>query len=400
MNKKILLFLLMTVFLFAMKEARSSIYLTGQNSISGEKETAEETAANSGFDFSAMDKIWGIISILERDEEPPEQVWADLVRTPGYSVLIFHERRYGLDFLKRNLRLVFKPSREAELKAALSKDASYMLNSFISHKNEMSCVMRAVEQLRDGQVFKKQMDRVSALLPRKCEEDFFSPSLSFIYFNGDVRYGYPVMVADPMWLIETESFPYYLKAYLIAVFADRIRPFNEADLTQRQYAYVDGLERIQRHGFCDLLAADDGTLEKMDMYARYQSALPEFPQRIEELDAVLARAESDPHAWKEFAVAVVGCSVRPGYPVGYRMARIIQDILGREALAQSLGNPFAFVRLYQEAALKKGGLPIFSDSAMRTISSIEKEIVGKESHMKKNIFRSLKQKYAALSRFI
>jgi len=331
-------------------------------------------AVVSGVDLSAVDCFRRIIAILKQDKEPESMLWDIFFRNPGYRALFNHESYYSREKITDLITLVFKPSREAEFKAALNDGGSYMLNNFISHKKELSNVLRAVERLRDGRLFKKTVDQVRTLLPQKCKEGFFPPSLSFIYFDGDVRYGYPVMVADPMWLVESpESFLYFLKAYLIYVSADRARSFTEADLTQRQYAFIIGLKRIQQLGLCDLLAIEDGTLKKMDVYTRYQSALPEFPQRIGDLDAVLARAENHPHAWKEFTRAANKCSVRPGYPVGYRMASIILDILGRDALAESLGNPFAFVRLYQKAALKKGNLPLFSAESMNYISLLESE---------------------------
>ena len=87
-----------------------------QNIIPDEKEIAENIAPTGGFDFSAMDKIWEIISILERGEDPPENAWVDLIRTPVYASLVLHEHHYGPNFLRQNLRLVFKPSMADGLK--------------------------------------------------------------------------------------------------------------------------------------------------------------------------------------------------------------------------------------------------------------------------------------------
>ncbi len=55
------------------------------------------------------------------------------------------------------------------------------------------------------------------------------------------------MLADPMTLVDSaDSFPYFMKAYLIWAYTDRVRPFEEEGLTQRQYAFIDGLDEIQR----------------------------------------------------------------------------------------------------------------------------------------------------------
>ena len=182
------------------------------------------------------------------------------------------------------------------------------------------------------------------------------------------------MLVDPVYLVgEPESFSYYLKLYLIWVWADRFQPFNEADLTQRKYAFIDGLKRIQQFGFCDLLSFEDGSLENIDVYSRYENALSEVPQFIRELDVLLTRAANDAEVWKEFSTAVNKFFTRPGCPMGYIMAKTIEDIFGHEALAECFGNPFAFIRLYQRAASKKGNLPVFSSESLNYITQLESE---------------------------
>lgn len=62
-------------FLSGMKYVQAKDFGIIQNSVPGEKKIIEEATLARGFDFSAMDKIWDIISILEHDEEPPEEAW-------------------------------------------------------------------------------------------------------------------------------------------------------------------------------------------------------------------------------------------------------------------------------------------------------------------------------------
>jgi hypothetical protein len=63
-----------------------------------------------------------------------------------------------------------------------------------------------------------------------------------------------------------------------------------------------------------------------------------------------------------------------GHPTGFFMANVIIDQLGKEILLTEIGNPFAFFRLYNIAAGKKG-VPAFSEDAMAFIGSLEKRYI-------------------------
>ena len=328
----------------------------------------------SGFDFSGVEYFRNISAVLMQDEEPESELWDRFFRNPGYRALFAHETSYSREKISEFISLVFKPSREAELEAALTAGRSYSLNHFIQHKKEMETVSNAVKQYRDGKFFNQAVNCVKTLLPPKTNEDISTPLVSFIYFSDDLRFGYPVMVVDPMYLVgEPDSFSYYLKLYLIWVSADRVQPFNDDRLTQREHAFIDGFKRIQQFGFCDLLSFDDGSLEKMNVFSRYENALSEVPQFIRELDVLLTRAADDPEVWKEFSTAINKFFSRPGCPVGYIMAKTIEDVYGRRALAECLGNPFAFILLYHKSALRKGDLPVFCSESLNYISQLESE---------------------------
>lgn len=327
-----------------------------------------------GFDFSAVEYFRKITTQLKQDKEPESELWDRFFRNPGYRALFSQEPSYSREQISEFISLVFKPSRENELIAALTEGTSYRLNHFAHHMKEKESVFKVLEQYRDGQFFNKAVNQVTTLLPPKVRDDIFAPLVSLIYFADDLRYGYPVMLVDPLYLAgEPESFSYYLKLYLIWVSADRAQPFHEEKLTLRQYAFFDGLKRIQLYGFCDLLSFEDGSLENIDVYSRYQNTLSEVPQFIRELDVLLTRAADSPEVWEEFSSAINTFFIRPGCPVGYVMAKTIEDVFGREALAECFGNPFAFIRLYHKSALKKGNLPIFSSESLNYINQLGSE---------------------------
>jgi hypothetical protein len=88
----------------------------------------------------------------------------------------------------------------------------------------------------------------------------------------------------------------------------------------------------------------------------------------------LACADGDPSVWEEFRNLMNEFDIRPGCPAGFVMASMVKEFFGLGALAETAGNLLAFIRLYQEAALKKGNLLVFSTEAIDFISHLEKEL--------------------------
>jgi hypothetical protein len=65
-----------------------------------------------------------------------------------------------------------------------------------------------------------------------------------------------------------------------------------------------------------------------------------------------------------------------GHPTGFYMANLIIEQLGKDKLVKDIGNPFAFFRLYKQAADKKGGYTAtFSEKAICFIRSLEKRYI-------------------------
>ena len=97
---------------------------------------------------------------------------------------------------------------------------------------------------------------------------------------------------------------------------------------------------------------------------------------IQTLDSVLARINGDPtndELWsglttQDFSLA--------GLPTGMYMARAIIEAFGKNRLAETLGNPFLFVRTYHEAAGRTSGRPGFSPEALTVIQMLEAEYSG------------------------
>jgi hypothetical protein len=66
-----------------------------------------------------------------------------------------------------------------------------------------------------------------------------------------------------------------------------------------------------------------------------------------------------------------------GHPTGHFMARTILEVMGREALVGTVSNPFAFFRLYSQAAARRpDGTPAFSAAALAFLGRLESRYRG------------------------
>jgi len=61
-----------------------------------------------------------------------------------------------------------------------------------------------------------------------------------------------------------------------------------------------------------------------------------------------------------------------GHPTGFFMANLVLETLGKDVLVESVGNPFRFMTLFQEAAKRLGQTNIlFSEKAMALFHGLE-----------------------------
>ncbi|MCJ7580268.1 MAG: hypothetical protein MUP98_07010 [Candidatus Aminicenantes bacterium] len=333
-----------------------------------------DAALAEGFDFSAVDLFQKVTGILEKNKEPDPMLWEMFFRNVGYGVLFSAEPNYSREALEDVITLVFKPSREEELKSAMRKGAGRSLEYFMRYKTDLETISKSVLQLRKTSVFNVTLEKVQTLLPQEVVQGLFRPTVHFIYFSKDLRYGYSAMLVDPMYYHDRpDSLPYFLRCFILKAYKDRICFYDKNALTQRQATFVQGWDRIQLLGLADLLSHEKGA-GGVPARRNYEEELKNVPRLLGEADRLLAQADGDPSVWKEFQALMNEFEIRPGCPAGFVMTSTVKEIFGLEALAETAGNSLAFIRLYQEAAIKKGNLPVFSDEAIGFISHLEKEI--------------------------
>ncbi|WP_157942234.1 hypothetical protein [Salinibacter altiplanensis] len=70
-------------------------------------------------DFSGIDHVYRVASVLNQGQSPGRKQWNELLSAPGYHHY-FRDQGRDSDSFKRLMRLVFSPSEEKALQDALA----------------------------------------------------------------------------------------------------------------------------------------------------------------------------------------------------------------------------------------------------------------------------------------
>ncbi len=146
--------------------------------------------------------------------------------------------------------------------------------------------------------------------------------------------------------------------------------------TYQRLAWADGaqslIEQLDRF-------VHEGSASMVDKAAYYRSGTIPFgesetflddirgtPQRLAQIDAVLAALSPTSESYSAAADTVDELSPGGGHLNGVFMAMTIEEGLGRETLIRSLSGPVAFFDAYQRAAQARRQF-VFSDAAMANL---------------------------------
>lgn len=337
---------------------------------------AESLSSVASFDFSGIDAFWEVLALLEMDKSPSAERWSILLDTPGYRALTKSE--FDRSFFKENFELAFMPSREEDLAAALvgGKTAPY-LDHYVQVKERREELERQVEHLKETIDIEEIIKRVRDYLPRQEEVPADAP-VAFVIFANDGR-GYDPIVIDLLASM-TWDFEPYLAHELHHWYRNRQLSFDPERLNSADGELVWTLNQIQAEGMADQLdkrswiVDPTGRPSKSEDYVRrYRASLEATPELLETLDSLLIRYgkahESERSALSKEISELVPMS---GHPTGFYLADLILEQLGLEALRQDVGNPFAFIRSFNQAAEKAGRNEIaLSPGAMKVLSEME-----------------------------
>jgi hypothetical protein len=155
---------------------------------------------------------------------------------------------------------------------------------------------------------------------------------------------------------------------------------------------VQVLERMELDGVADLIdkrglvstlplapneAANPVVKEILDQYRQFWLSGPNYLRAVDETLRPLngGNAQAEP-----VGVALSERMRGAGPAVGMYMADAVERTLGRRRLIETVGNPFAFFRAYQEAAEKAKSpkaIPSFSSETMEVLRTLEAKYISR-----------------------
>lgn len=343
-----------------------ALLLSGIPSVRAE---ASQNPRPPAADFSGVEKFLELTAILERDQEPTQDQWDALFATPGYVVLL--QREFQKDFFVERFKLAFMPSRAEALKEQMKKDTGFRAQ-FLPHYQRVKAMRGPIKQWtaeqRPAELYAEAVEKVRALLPEGAVSGW--PAVSFVIFAPDSR-GYDPVVLDVLSCMDKggrladlvgHEFHHYYRNLLV-------------DLNQDQSALWI-INQIHSEGIADLIDKAEWTRKPEADLApnerEFVKLYRESPSVLRTMDDLLARMSEKKTGRGELGNELRRAVPQVGHPTGLFMATLILEELGKAALVGAAAEPFAFFRLYQEAALKRGGdAPRFSDKAMAFLDRLK-----------------------------
>jgi len=331
----------------------------------------EDKSSGLNIDFSGVEKFLKLTAILEQDKEPAQEQWDEMFATPGYEILILRE--FNKNFIVERMRLAFMPSKKEALEAKMKEEKGFwaqFLPHYVRAKNQRKLIEEQVSKLKAMDFMEAAIKETRKFLPDTPTEEY--PPLSFVIFGPDAR-GYMPVVVDVLYAHDREDF---LLSFLAHEFHHYYR--NQLFPFAQDQSFIWVMDQVQGEGIADQINRGKW-FHDINLYPRYAEKNSRFldlyansPEIIRQMNLLFEAAHDHPEKRMVYGQQLQALVPMSGHPTGFYMANLILEQLGKEALIKDIGNPFAFFRLYKQAADRKGkDAPTFSEKALRFIRSLE-----------------------------
>ena len=333
------------------------------------------------FDFSGVDPFWAVHDSLVRDVEPPDSLWDALWSTPGYAVFDAVERRRPA--LTRGFRLAYMPSLSAEADSVALEPS--WVSRIIPHARQISqardSLASFIEELTSSDWLREGRDLAQRYLPEGTTEQYPPPLVSFFYFL-DARGYSERLLLDPLYFMHIRNPVKILSHEFHHYYTSRIepplKPFEDDFLAWT-------LSTTENEGVAGMLdKADVPSMSQAELvraypdssrrayFAEHQVEYRKSNERLAQVEDVLERVATHPDSSDALGRWINRELPDNGRIMGAYMAAVIEQVLGRDRLLDVVGDPFAFWRRYNEAAiLTNGEARVLSEEAMRMLGEVE-----------------------------
>lgn len=305
-------------------------------------------------EFGGMNAFWRILDVLQADMEPPKHQWDELLDSPGYRAL---SNEFKPSFFKEKYRLAYKPSSEAAREKAVNMGDWYVKHyvDVAERRRELEAWMTRLEE-REGFV-EGPVSKVREWVPSDVEG---SPVVAFAVFDMGSR-GYEAIVIDPLFAMNLGTdFGGLLAHELFHNVARGFCAYDPEKVEAKDSDIMWVLRQLNEEGIADQIF----TLG----YPSRDEHVADSPWVIQEMDRLIRRIAINEDVG-ELSRMLRMTPPRAGHPTGHYMSSTIMEVLGKERLLETVGDPFGFIRAYDEAA-KTRGLKSFSQETLGYIDGL------------------------------
>jgi hypothetical protein len=336
----------------------------------------------TGVDYSGIDAFYRIADILVKGDEPTPDQWQSLLSTPGYQLVA--QQNQGI---RQMLLFALSPTKKAERDAILLSDTDAALGTrhIIRAYEQREAILRIRDELVRGMAdsIARSLRMASPFLPKGLVDRGPPPFIGFAIFGDD---GYAVdggVLLDPLFVKEEGLIPLLAHEFhhLFTSTLDRtIRPQFGAQ-PPYDVALVMPLVHLRNEGIADLIDKTyplPPTTGALSWYVpRYNDFYARSPQIVKSLDSLLTVVRDDTSATLAAAQATHGLLWSNSHPTGAYMARTIFQTFGTDSLLPGLFNPFAFLRAFSSAEIRRGNPPAFSRKSLEVLADMESRYIAR-----------------------
>lgn len=327
---------------------------------------------NNNFDFSAIDTFWKIHHELKNNREPSQDLWNELFSNPGYKVLT--NREYTKEFFIQKFRIAFSPKYSLEYEDKLNDPSeAYYLKHYKNVENKRAELSRQIQKLQKSNLNQRLLNMVMNYLPERNINTY--PDVAFVIFANDGR-GYNPIVIDLYASIDWDYISFLAHEYH-HWYRNSFPKFNFSLVDKSEYVLVEVLSLIEAEGVADQIDKA-GWFTKSNPDTResgYIRAVNNSPEIIKKMNALLEQIVDRRENISEIGSKIKNLVPNGGHPTGFFMAKSIIDALGRNELIKTVGNPFEFVKQYNNAARMQKNCPVFSSKAMKIVAELERKYI-------------------------
>jgi uncharacterized protein YjaZ len=330
-------------------------------------------------DLSSFEQFWHIVGILEGSTNPSKDDWNKLFDTPGYKALIASE--FNKDFFKQSFIAAFDPEKEETLEKLLEGKTSRYLKYYSQVRKDKKTYEKNVKLIEEKwkKIHESIYARASAFLPYGESEE--NPTVSILIFDTDAR-GYETIVIDAIFANRLEDFVSLAAHEVHHFYRNQMLEYDKEDIEEEDKDLIWVINQIHAEGIADHI--DKGLF----IYGGIETAFPKSyvkyfkesvkraPEIIKEINTLIENFTNNKLPNKELGQEIKKIVPLAGHPLGYYMANIIIKNAHFDELIRTVGNPFKFYELYNEAAkLDREKLSLYSEISLSLIEELEKKYV-------------------------